>query len=156
MGSETEIVDVVGVGFGPSNLALAIAAQVDHGTEVIGIDPADGGGECLEVVTFRPGSGTARLRARNVVLGTGLRPYLPEGVSTGPRIRHSSDLLPKAATLASHQRLTVVGTGQSAAESRSAGVSSDGLMTLAGRRTGLLAASAYTWGGYLNVSCSER
>ncbi|MGH4009702.1 MAG: lysine N(6)-hydroxylase/L-ornithine N(5)-oxygenase family protein [Pseudonocardiaceae bacterium] len=98
--------------------ASAFSAQVDYDTEVIGIEPMDSGGtvECLEVVTRRPDTRTGRLRARNVVLATGLRPYLPEGVSAGARIWHSSDLLTKVATLTMPQRLTVVGAGQSAAE----------------------------------------
>jgi L-ornithine N5-oxygenase len=57
-----------------------------------------------------------RLRARNVVLATGLRPHLPQGISTGDRIWHSCDLLHKVAVLTRPQRLTVVGAGQSAAE----------------------------------------
>lgn len=98
--------------------ASAFAAHVNYGTEVIGIEPVHGHGtvECLEVVTLRPDMGTERLRARNVVLATGLRPHLPEGVSAGARIWHSCDLLPKTATLTAPKRLTVVGAGQSAAE----------------------------------------
>ncbi|MDQ3761414.1 MAG: lysine N(6)-hydroxylase/L-ornithine N(5)-oxygenase family protein [Actinomycetota bacterium] len=98
--------------------ASAFAAQVDYGTEVTGIEPVASGetGECLEVVTRQPDAGTARLRARNVVLATGLRPHLPEGVSAGARIWHSCDLLSKAAMLTAPERLTVVGAGQSAAE----------------------------------------
>jgi L-ornithine N5-monooxygenase len=98
--------------------ASAFTAQVDYGTEVIGVEPVDGGGtvDCIEVVTRRPDASTARLRARNVVLATGLRPHLPEGVRTGARTWHSSELLSKASTLTDPERLTVVGAGQSAAE----------------------------------------
>ena len=98
--------------------ASAFTAQVDYGTDVTGIAPVDGDGtgQCLEVATRRLDGRTARLRARNVVLATGLRPHLPEGVSTGRRIWHSCDLLAKVATLTAPERLTVVGAGQSAAE----------------------------------------
>lgn len=98
--------------------ASAFAAQVDYGTEVIGIEPVNGGGtvECIEVVARRPDSSTTRLRARNIVLAAGLRPHLPEGVSTGARTWHSGELLSKAATLTEPERLIVVGAGQSAAE----------------------------------------
>jgi L-ornithine N5-oxygenase len=98
--------------------ASVFAAQVDYGTEVIGIKPLDGGrtGECLEVVTGGPDAATARVRARNIVVATGLQPHLPEGVCPGARIWHSCDLLSKAAMLTAPERLTVVGAGQSAAE----------------------------------------
>ncbi len=96
--------------------ASTFAAQVDYGTEVIGMEPMDGDAtvECVEVVIFRADVETTRLRARNVVLATGLRPHLPEGVSAGDRIWHSCE--PKAATLTAPERLTVVGAGRSAAE----------------------------------------
>ncbi|MGH3776458.1 MAG: lysine N(6)-hydroxylase/L-ornithine N(5)-oxygenase family protein [Pseudonocardiaceae bacterium] len=98
--------------------ASAFVAQVDYGTDVTGIEPIDGDGtgQYLEVVIRRLDGGTARLWARNVVLATGLRPHLPEGVSTGHRIWHSSDLLSMAATITAPERLAVVGAGQSAAE----------------------------------------
>lgn len=98
--------------------ASVFAAQVDYGTEVMGIEPVDGGAtrDCLEVLTRRPDGGTARLRARNVVLATGLRPHLPKGVRASARVWHSCDLLPKATTLTAPARLAVVGAGQSAAE----------------------------------------
>ncbi len=98
--------------------ASVFAEQVDYGTEVIGIKPMDDGGtgECLEVVTRQPDAGIARVRARNIVLATGLQPHLPEGVCTGTRIWHSCDLLSKIDTLTAPERLTVVGAGQSAAE----------------------------------------
>ncbi|MGH3934800.1 MAG: SidA/IucD/PvdA family monooxygenase, partial [Pseudonocardiaceae bacterium] len=98
--------------------ASVFTAQVDYGTDVTGVEPvdSDGTGECLEVVIRRPDAGTARLRARNVVLAAGLQPHLPEGVCAGPRIWHSCDLLSKVAALTAPERLTVVGAGQSAAE----------------------------------------
>lgn len=61
-------------------------------------------------------------RARNLVIGTGLRPQMPEGVERGDRVWHNSELLRKVEGLAdgldgtSPSRFVVVGAGQSAAE----------------------------------------
>jgi len=52
------------------------------------------------------------------VIGTGLRPRLPEGVTASPRIWHTSDLLHNLEKLrgSTPSRVVVVGAGQSAAE----------------------------------------
>jgi L-ornithine N5-oxygenase len=57
-------------------------------------------------------------RARNLVIGTGLRPLMPEGVERGDRVWHNSELLAKVEGLegTSPSRFVVVGAGQSAAE----------------------------------------
>ncbi|MFE7897846.1 lysine N(6)-hydroxylase/L-ornithine N(5)-oxygenase family protein [Streptomyces sp. NPDC057424] len=99
------------------------AAQVDdmvsYGHEVVGVAPVtrDGVVEYLEV-TVRSGGGLEVHRARNLVIGTGLRPLLPEGVERGERVWHNSELLAKVDALeeASPSRFVVVGAGQSAAE----------------------------------------
>ncbi|MEG8279125.1 lysine N(6)-hydroxylase/L-ornithine N(5)-oxygenase family protein [Streptomyces sp. AHA2] len=99
------------------------AAQVDdlvsYGHEVVGVAPVsrDGVVEHLEV-TVRSGGGLEIHRARNLVVGTGLRPLLPEGVERGDRVWHNSELLAKVEGLAgtSPSRFVVVGAGQSAAE----------------------------------------
>ncbi|SMQ20739.1 L-ornithine N5-oxygenase [Streptomyces sp. Ag82_O1-12] len=99
------------------------AAQVDdmvsYGHEVVGVAPVtrDGVVEYLEV-TVRSGGGLEVHRARNLVIGTGLRPLMPEGVERGERVWHNSELLAKVDELegASPSRFVVVGAGQSAAE----------------------------------------
>lgn len=99
------------------------AAQVDdmvsYGNEVVGVTPVvrDGTVEYVDV-TVRSGEGLEVHRARNLVIGTGLRPLMPEGVERGDRVWHNSDLLAKVAGLegTSPSRFVVVGAGQSAAE----------------------------------------
>ncbi|MFF9981608.1 lysine N(6)-hydroxylase/L-ornithine N(5)-oxygenase family protein [Streptomyces erythrochromogenes] len=106
------------------------AAQVSYGTEATrvaaahdlpGTDP-----DALEVlqVHHRPAgagpadAGEAPLYAHNLVLGTGLLPRLPQGVSRGEHIWHTSELLHRTRSLTglTHRRFVVVGAGQSAAE----------------------------------------
>ncbi|MGI5430082.1 lysine N(6)-hydroxylase/L-ornithine N(5)-oxygenase family protein [Streptomyces sp. CA-179760] len=99
------------------------AAQVDdmvsYGHEVVGVAPVtrDGVVEYLDV-TVRSGEGLEVHRARNLVIGTGLRPLMPEGVERGDRVWHNSELLAKVDELegTSPDRFVVVGAGQSAAE----------------------------------------
>ncbi|MBQ0912897.1 lysine N(6)-hydroxylase/L-ornithine N(5)-oxygenase family protein [Streptomyces sp. RM99] len=99
------------------------AAKVDdlvsYGHEVVGVAPVerDGTVQHLEL-TVRSGEGLEVHRARNLVIGTGLRPLLPEGVERGDRVWHNSELLAKVDALegTSPSRFVVVGAGQSAAE----------------------------------------
>jgi L-ornithine N5-oxygenase len=99
------------------------AAKVDdvvcYGHEVVAVRPVvDGSGTgCLDV-TARTPHGSCVYRARNLVLGTGLEPCLPDGVSTSDRVWHNCDLLGRVERLAagSPRRFVVVGAGQSAAE----------------------------------------
>ncbi|MGW1228863.1 lysine N(6)-hydroxylase/L-ornithine N(5)-oxygenase family protein [Streptomyces sp. NPDC001478] len=99
------------------------AAQVDdmvaYDHEVVAVTPVlvEGVVEYLDV-TVRSGRGLAVHRARDLVVGTGLRPLLPDGVERGERIWHNSELLARIDELdgASPRRLVVVGAGQSAAE----------------------------------------
>ncbi len=96
-------------------VAAAFADQVAYDCEVTAIQPVAGEPGLLDVRT----SGGV-LRARNVVLATGLVPRLPEGVRASERVWHSRDLLPGTeAALArgtAPQRVVVIGAGQSAAE----------------------------------------
>ncbi|GAA2526721.1 lysine N(6)-hydroxylase/L-ornithine N(5)-oxygenase family protein [Pilimelia columellifera] len=110
--------------------AAQVDAQVSYGAEVIAVRPVrDADGDPahhaasdvthLDVVA-RVGGETVTHRARNIVVSTGLRPKLPEGVSASERLWHTSDLLRNAAKLragAAPRRMLVVGAGQSAAES---------------------------------------
>ena len=99
--------------------AAKVGSMVSYGQEVVGVTPvvSDGVVECLDV-TVRSGEGLVVHRARNVVIGTGLRPLMPEGVQRGDRVWHNSELLTKADGLegTSPSRFVVVGAGQSAAE----------------------------------------
>jgi L-ornithine N5-oxygenase len=96
------------------------AAKVDdvvsYGTEVVAVKPVYDG---PEVAYFDvEASDGSSLRARNLVVGTGLRPQLPEGVTAGERVWHNSELLFRVDALrdTDPRRFVVVGAGQSAAE----------------------------------------
>lgn len=100
--------------------AARVADQVSYDTEVISVTPVtDRRGEihALDVVSRSAGELTTH-RARNLVIGTGLRPRLPEGVTASQRIWHTSDLLHNLEKLrdTAPSRVVVVGAGQSAAE----------------------------------------
>ncbi|MGP3689648.1 lysine N(6)-hydroxylase/L-ornithine N(5)-oxygenase family protein [Streptomyces sp. IBSNAI002] len=96
-----------------------VDGMVSYGHEVVGVTPVehDGAVEYLDV-TVRSGEGLAVHRTRNLVIGTGLRPLMPDGVERTDRVWHTSDLLTKVDTLegADPARFIVVGAGQSAAE----------------------------------------
>ncbi|MEC3976266.1 lysine N(6)-hydroxylase/L-ornithine N(5)-oxygenase family protein [Amycolatopsis sp. H20-H5] len=99
------------------------AAKVDdlvsYGTEVLSVRPVfDGDEVAFFDVQARSGGELIELRARNLVMGTGLRPNLPEGVTAGERVWHNSRLLHRVEGLkeADPRRFVVVGAGQSAAE----------------------------------------
>ncbi|MBP2327688.1 L-ornithine N5-oxygenase [Kibdelosporangium banguiense] len=91
------------------------AAQVDdvvaYGREVVAVEPMPGG----EYFDVRDNTGNV-IRARNLVLGTGLRPRMPDGVRRGDRIWHNSELLSRIDEIEDPQRFVVVGAGQSGAE----------------------------------------
>ncbi|MDN5914946.1 MAG: lysine N(6)-hydroxylase/L-ornithine N(5)-oxygenase family protein [Pseudonocardia sp.] len=113
--------------------AAQFAGSVDYGAEVEEILPVrgeDGNGAVEHVdVVYRLGEQTVRLRARNVVLATGLTPALPRGITAGERVWHNKDLMHRApeltgsadsrsadAPLGAPKRMAVIGAGQSAAE----------------------------------------
>ncbi|MET9760455.1 lysine N(6)-hydroxylase/L-ornithine N(5)-oxygenase family protein [Streptomyces sp. NPDC006372] len=99
--------------------AAQVEGMVSYGHEVVGVTPVvrDGAVEHLEV-TVRSGEGLMVHRARNLVIGTGLRPLMPEGVERGDRVWHNSELLARVGELegTAPSRFVVVGAGQSAAE----------------------------------------
>ncbi|WP_399894582.1 lysine N(6)-hydroxylase/L-ornithine N(5)-oxygenase family protein [Streptomyces sp. BBFR51] len=99
--------------------ATKVDDLVSYGHEVVGVAPVvrDGAVDHLEV-TVRSGEGLEVHRARNLVIGTGLRPLVPKGVERGDRVWHNSELLAKVDALegTSPSRFVVVGAGQSAAE----------------------------------------
>jgi L-ornithine N5-monooxygenase len=72
-------------------------------------------------VVARAGGDPVVHRARNLVLGLGLEPNLPDGVELGERVWHNRDLLDRIGTIDTGEqprskRFAVVGAGQSAAE----------------------------------------
>ncbi|MFG2335751.1 lysine N(6)-hydroxylase/L-ornithine N(5)-oxygenase family protein [Streptomyces yangpuensis] len=77
--------------------------------------PAGTGGDTADA---RGTAAAAPLYAHNLVLGTGLLPRLPEGVTPGEHVWHTGELLhrTRALTGLTHRRFVVVGAGQSAAE----------------------------------------
>lgn len=89
------------------------AAKVDdlvaYGQEVVSVR---GGDPYFEVRT-RDGE---VYRTRNLVVGTGLRPNLPEGVEVSDRVWHNHQLLHRIGDVREPERCVVVGAGQSAAE----------------------------------------
>ncbi|MCS0599805.1 lysine N(6)-hydroxylase/L-ornithine N(5)-oxygenase family protein [Streptomyces sp. LP11] len=99
--------------------AAKVDDMVSYGHQVVAVEPVvrDGVIEYLDV-TARYGDETVVHRARNLVIGTGLRPVMPEGVERTDRVWHNSDLLAKVDGLKGSEpkRFVVVGAGQSAAE----------------------------------------
>ncbi|WP_424210829.1 lysine N(6)-hydroxylase/L-ornithine N(5)-oxygenase family protein [Streptomyces sp. BI20] len=99
--------------------AAKVDDMVSYGHRVVSIEPVvrDGVVEYLDV-TSRCGDEVVVHRARNLVMGTGLRPVMPEGVERSERVWHNSDLLRKVDALEGTDptRFVVVGAGQSAAE----------------------------------------
>ncbi len=99
--------------------AAKVDDMVSYGYEVVAVRPVvrDGLIEYLDV-TARSGTELVVHRARNLVIGTGLRPQMPEGVDRTERVWHTSELLTRVAGLdgADPSRFVVVGAGQSAAE----------------------------------------
>ncbi|WKX69467.1 lysine N(6)-hydroxylase/L-ornithine N(5)-oxygenase family protein [Streptomyces sp. XD-27] len=99
--------------------AAKVDDMVSYGHEVVAVRPVmrDGAVEYVDV-TSRSGSESVVHRARNLVIGTGLRPYMPAGVRRTDRVWHNSDLLTRVDSLegTGPSRFIVVGAGQSAAE----------------------------------------
>ncbi|MEU5399868.1 lysine N(6)-hydroxylase/L-ornithine N(5)-oxygenase family protein [Streptomyces sp. NPDC005963] len=98
--------------------------QVSYGCEALALRPVAQDGRvghfdvALRTVGGAAGDTEGSVRTRNVVLGTGLRPQIPEGVTLGEHVWHNRDLLFRTQELKErpHRRFTVVGAGQSAAE----------------------------------------
>lgn len=96
------------------------AAQLDSirfSTEVTRIDHDETAG-VYRVSCRDTHSGEAQIHlARRLVLGTGTSPYLPEGCrEVDPRPLHSSEYLQHKAELQRQEAITLIGSGQSAAE----------------------------------------
>lgn len=94
--------------------AAAQVAGVRFGRHV---DRVDHDGQAyLLTARLRDGS-TETYRANRLVLGTGTRPHVPSAVSglDGPVV-HSADYLSGKAALQAQRSITIIGSGQSAAE----------------------------------------
>ncbi|HEY0640606.1 MAG TPA: lysine N(6)-hydroxylase/L-ornithine N(5)-oxygenase family protein [Pseudonocardiaceae bacterium] len=93
---------------------------VSYDAEVVGVRPVTGDDGVVELVDVLVRQGAERrvLRARNLVLATGLRAVLPPGVTASEHVWHNSELLHRLPALREREprRLMVVGAGQSAAE----------------------------------------
>ena len=99
--------------------AAKVADLVSYGSEVVSVSPVHEDGEIAYFdVRATVGGETTLLRARNLVLGTGLRAKLPDGVVASDRIWHNSQLLHRVEALrgTDPRRFVVIGAGQSAAE----------------------------------------
>lgn len=96
------------------------AAQVDdlvsYGSDVVAVRPVTEDG-VVSYFDVEIADGSS-FRARNLVLGTGLRPNLPEGITRSDKIWHNHELLHRLEGLRASEpkRFMVVGAGQSAAE----------------------------------------
>uniref|UniRef100_A0AAU2V5U6 L-lysine N6-monooxygenase MbtG n=1 Tax=Streptomyces sp. NBC_00003 TaxID=2903608 RepID=A0AAU2V5U6_9ACTN len=100
----------------------SFADRVTYSSEVLSVRlPSTGGPvDHVEIEMRDTGSrGATRLvKARNIVVSTGLVPKMPSGVARDERIWHSSEFLEKFRQLdpGTVKRVAVVGAGQSAAE----------------------------------------
>lgn len=98
-----------------------LAHRVTYSSEVTEVRPVldDGAITAFDVTVGRPTKQVDVRRARNVVIGAGLAPHLPDAVTPSDRVWHNSELVPRVEELANGRpprRLVVVGAGQSAAE----------------------------------------
>ncbi len=91
---------------------------VSYGHDVVSVAPVteDGVVTHFDVVSRTASGETELRRARNLVLATGLRASLPDGVTESARVWHNRDFLQRVESLADPKRLVVVGAGQSGAE----------------------------------------
>ncbi|MFF3941618.1 lysine N(6)-hydroxylase/L-ornithine N(5)-oxygenase family protein [Streptomyces phaeofaciens] len=102
--------------------AASLNDQVTYGAEVTSIRPLTGDGDgtpdLLEIEVRGSDGTTEVVTARNVAVSTGLVPRLPEGVTSGERVWHSSEFLSRFRAQAPDdlKHVAVVGAGQSAAE----------------------------------------
>ncbi|RNL86964.1 lysine N(6)-hydroxylase/L-ornithine N(5)-oxygenase family protein [Halostreptopolyspora alba] len=89
--------------------------RFDRRVTAITHDPEQG---CYEVHTVSPATGTSHTyRGRRLVLGTGTTPHIPEPCrDLGGEVVHSCDYLDRKEALQDTGSITVVGSGQSAAE----------------------------------------
>lgn len=90
--------------------------SVRFSTDVLDVTYDDG----VYRLSVQGPEGAEVLRARRLVLGTGTSPYFPDScagiVDAGGPVLHNADYLPRKSELQSKRSITIVGSGQSAAE----------------------------------------
>jgi L-ornithine N5-monooxygenase len=101
--------------------AARVGHLVAYGQTVVDVQPVTDGDIVVawDVVSRDADGDVTVQRARDLAVATGLRPRLPAGVTTGPRIWHNLDILDRVETVPASsdpERFVVVGAGQSAAE----------------------------------------
>lgn len=100
--------------------AQQFTEQVTYGAEVVGARPVVIGGNIpyLDVVVRQGNEREAILRTRNLVIGIGLEPKMPDGIHRSDVVWHNSELMHRIGSLrhTGPRRFVVVGAGQSAAE----------------------------------------
>ncbi|MFD8396620.1 lysine N(6)-hydroxylase/L-ornithine N(5)-oxygenase family protein [Streptomyces sp. NPDC059680] len=102
--------------------AADLSDRVTYGAEVTSIRPRTGADaetpDLLEIEVRGSDGTTSVVTARNVAISTGLVPRLPEGMTAGERVWHSSEFLSRfnAQDPGGLKSVAVVGAGQSAAE----------------------------------------
>ncbi|MGF6834750.1 lysine N6-hydroxylase [Paenarthrobacter sp. TE4293] len=96
-----------------------VAGQLDSvrfSTDVLDVTYDDG----VYRLSVQGPDGAEVLRARKLVLGTGTSPYVPDScagiVEAGGLVLHNADYLSRKSELQSKRSITIVGSGQSAAE----------------------------------------
>jgi L-ornithine N5-oxygenase len=101
--------------------AAKVADVVRYDRDVVGVQPVelDGVVEAFDVTSASADGSVSEVhRTRNMILGVGLSPYLPDGISLSDHVWHNRDLLNRVDQLKGRRprRFVVVGAGQSAAE----------------------------------------
>ncbi|WP_024819093.1 lysine N(6)-hydroxylase/L-ornithine N(5)-oxygenase family protein [Arthrobacter sp. 31Y] len=90
--------------------------SVRFSTDVLDVSYDDG----VYRLSVQGPDGAEVLRARKLVLGTGTSPYVPDScagiVEAGGLVLHNADYLSRKSELQSKRSITIVGSGQSAAE----------------------------------------
>jgi len=90
--------------------------SVRFGTDVTEVTYDDG----VYTLSVDGPAGREVLRARRLVLGTGTSPYVPEAcrgiLDAGGTVLHNADYLARKSELQQRRSITIVGSGQSAAE----------------------------------------
>ncbi|MET3903405.1 lysine N(6)-hydroxylase/L-ornithine N(5)-oxygenase family protein [Paenarthrobacter sp. 4246] len=90
--------------------------SVRFSTDVLDVTYDDG----VYRLSVQGPDGAEVLRARKLVLGTGTSPYVPDScagiVNAGGLVLHNADYLSRKSELQSKRSITIVGSGQSAAE----------------------------------------
>jgi len=100
-----------------------LTKYVTYNSEAVSVRLPDGDPDTvdhllLDIRQTCPSSVTRTVRTRNIVISTGLVARMPEGITRGERIWHSSEFMERFRALDTTgvRRVAVVGAGQSAAE----------------------------------------